>query len=177
MSSTHSPANPPTNPRSISDRFRFWYEYEKDCNAKTLKMLDSVPEASRSSPQFARAVGKFAHMVAARHMWLFRLGVRQDKPDASFPDTPLDMLPALVADVEKSWTDFLATLDDESIYREFQTTLRDGHRYRWPLIELLTQVFGHAWYHRGQVAMLVKDLGGVPLDTDFIFWNWPTKIE
>lgn len=167
---------PLSNPRSLSERFRFWYEYERDANAKTLKMLHSVPETGRSSPQFARAVGKMAHMVAARHMWLFRLGVRKDKPESSFPSTSLADLAAAIADIEKSWAEFLATLDDESILKEFETTLRDGKRYRWPLVELLTQVFGHAWYHRGQIAMLVKDLGGEPVDTDYIFWNWPTQI-
>jgi uncharacterized damage-inducible protein DinB len=35
---------------------------------------------------------------------------------------------------------------------------------------MLTQVFGHAWYHRGQIASLVAELGGKAVDTDFIFW-------
>jgi uncharacterized damage-inducible protein DinB len=38
-------------------------------------------------------------------------------------------------------------------------------------------VFGHAWYHRGQIAMLVKDLGGETVDTDYIFWNRPTVLD
>jgi uncharacterized damage-inducible protein DinB len=50
-------------------------------------------------------------------------------------------------------------------------------RRRWPLVDLLTQVFGHAWYHRGQIAMLVKDLGGETVDTDYIFWNRPTILD
>jgi hypothetical protein len=28
---------------SLADRFRRWYEYERDCNAKSLTMLASVP--------------------------------------------------------------------------------------------------------------------------------------
>ncbi|MGC3966918.1 MAG: hypothetical protein QM775_05970 [Pirellulales bacterium] len=34
----------------------------------------------------------------------------------------------------------------------------------------LTQVFGHAWYHRGQIAQLVAMLGGKAVDTDYILW-------
>lgn len=167
---------PVSNPHSMIERFRFWYEYERDCNAKTLKMLQSVPAASRSSPQFARAVGKMAHLVAARHMWLHRLGAREDRPAKSFPDTPLEALPALVADIEASWAAYLAALTDESILRAFEWQSADGRRWRWPLVELLTQVFGHAWYHRGQIATLVKDLGGEPVDTDYIFWNRPEQL-
>jgi len=164
------------DPRSISARFRFWYEHERDSNAKALRMLESVPAANRSSPPFAKAVGRLAHLVAARHMWLHRLGVRSDRPAGWFPDTNIEALPALVADVERSWTAFLAVLDDDAVFREVEFTASDGRRLRWPLIELLTQVSGHAWYHRGQIAMLVADLGGEPIDTDYIFWHRPAVV-
>lgn len=161
---------------SLVERFRHWYEYERDCNAKCLVMLRSVPEAARSSPQFARAVGKFAHLVAARHMWLFRLGVANDKPESWFPSTTLEQLPAMVADVERRWTSYLSGLTDADLHKEFEATSDTGKRFRWPIVDLLTQVFGHAWYHRGQIAMLVKDLGGEPVDTDYIFWDRPTVV-
>jgi uncharacterized damage-inducible protein DinB len=46
----------------LVDRFRRWYEYERDCNAKTLGMLASVPPERRDTPQFVRAVGRTAHL-------------------------------------------------------------------------------------------------------------------
>ena len=51
---------------SMADRFRKWYEYERDCNAKTLDMLESVPQERRSAPEFQKAIDKMAHLVAAR---------------------------------------------------------------------------------------------------------------
>jgi uncharacterized damage-inducible protein DinB len=42
---------------------------------------------------------------------------------------------------------------------------------------VLTQLFGHAWYHRGQIAQLVAELGGKAVDTDYIFWCKLTPIE
>ena len=42
--------------KTLADRFRHWYEYERDCNAKSLTMLASVPEARRSAPEFQKAV-------------------------------------------------------------------------------------------------------------------------
>jgi uncharacterized damage-inducible protein DinB len=67
-------------------------------------------------------------------------------------------------------------LDDADLTGDFPFTGSDGRRYRWRLLDLLTQVFGHAWCHRGQVAMLVHDLGGKAIDTDYIFWHRPTPI-
>lgn len=167
---------PPENPSPVL-RFRLFYEYERDCNAKIVAMLGSVPEASRSLPQFARAVGKAAHLVAARHMWLNRLGVCADKPEGWFPPTAFEQLPAAFAGVEQRWAAHLGSLTDRDVLAEVAWTGQDGKRRRYPLIDLLTQVFGHAWYHRGQIAMLVKDLGGTPIDTDYIFWNRPTVVD
>jgi uncharacterized damage-inducible protein DinB len=166
-----------STPFSFAERFRNWYEYERDCNAKTLKMLQSVPATARTSPQFARAVGRMAHLVAARHVWLFRLGEVQDHPESGFPSTTLEQLPAAVETVERGWTQYLAKLTDADLGKDFEFTARDGKRYRLRILDLLTQVFGHAWYHRGQIAMLVKDLGGQPVDTDYIFWLKPTVLE
>lgn len=161
---------------SFAERFRNWYEYEKDCNAKTLRMLQSVPDASRASPQFTRAVGKMAHMVAARRRWLFRLGGVEKQPTSSFPATSLEQLPAEVEAMEQRWTAYLARLTEADLTEDFDYTTDDGRRFRWRLLDLLTQVFGHAWYHRGQIALLVKDLGGEPVDTDYIFWSKPTAL-
>ena len=30
---------------------------------------------------------------------------------------------------------------------------------------------GHAFYHRGQIVMLVAELGGDTVDTDYLFWS------
>jgi uncharacterized damage-inducible protein DinB len=42
---------------------------------------------------------------------------------------------------------------------------------------VLTQTFGHAWYHRGQIAQLVALLGGKPVDTDYISWCKLSPID
>lgn len=168
-----------TTPQQLSfiERFRAWYEYERDCNAKTLAMLQSVPQANRALPAFTRAVGKMAHLVAARHFWLARLGACPDWPATWFPATTLEQLPEAIATIQQRWKEYLAKLTDADVAGDCQLVAEDGGRYRWRLIDLLTQLFGHAWYHRGQIAMLVKELGGKTVDTDYIFWtSGPTRI-
>lgn len=162
---------------SYISRFRLWYEYERNSNAKIVQMLESVPADARTSPQFSRAVGKAAHLAAARHMWLHRLGLCADKPDGWFPAATLEQLPALFADIEQRWVAYLAKLDERDVLADVTWIGFDGKRRRYPLLDLLTQIFGHGWYHRGQIATLVKDLGGQPVDADFIFWHQPTVLE
>ncbi len=156
--------------KTLADRFRRWYEYERDCNAKTLQMLASVPEERRSAAEFQKAVDRMAHLVAARQRWLNRISRLSEAPPFFPKATKLSDLPKMVADTEAAWVAYLERLDDAELSRVLEWQASDGHRYRWDIEGILTQVFGHAWYHRGQIAQLVAGLGGKAVDTDYIFW-------
>jgi len=163
--------------RTLADRFRRWYEYERDCNARSLAMLESVPADRRSAPEFQKAVDRMAHLVAARRRWLHRLGHFPDAPPLFPAGSRLADLPAAVADTERAWTAYLARLDDAELARELEWVAGDDHRYRWDVEGILTQVSGHAWYHRGQIAQLVAGLGGKAVDTDYILWCKLTPLD
>ncbi|HJZ53935.1 MAG TPA: DinB family protein [Gemmataceae bacterium] len=156
--------------KSLADRFRRWYEYERDCNAKSLEMLASVPADRQSAPEFQKAVDRMAHLVAARRRWLHRLGHLPAAPGLFPQGNKLAELPALVADTEAAWVAYLSRLDDGELARTLEWEAADGKRYRWDVEGILTQVSGHAWYHRGQIAQLVAALGGKAVDTDYILW-------
>jgi uncharacterized damage-inducible protein DinB len=156
---------------SLADRFRRWYDYERNCNAAALAMLASVPADRRGDPAFQKAVDKMAHLVAARRRWLHRLGHWPETPSAAFPQgNKLDDLSKQVADTETAWVAYLSRLDDADLAKEFEYVAGDNKTYRWDIEGVLTQTFGHAWYHRGQIATLVAGLGGKAVDTDYIFW-------
>lgn len=163
---------------SMSDRFRHWYEHERDCNAKTLAMLESVPAERRSSPDFQRAIELMAHMVAARRMWLFRLGHGPQPPGGwspqggSFAD-----LSGMISAIEALWVKYLQGLTDADLALELEWPVSDGSRWRWPVEKILTQVSCHAWYHRGQIVALVGAVGGKTMSTDLIFWDRPAHLE
>src|SRR5215468_9761514 len=97
---------------SLADRFRRWYEYERDCNAKSLEMLASVPAERRSAPEFQKAVDRMAHLLAAR-----------------------------VAKTEAAWVAYLEKLDERELARTLEWEA-GGKRYRWDIEGILTQVFG-----------------------------------
>jgi uncharacterized damage-inducible protein DinB len=163
--------------KTLSDRFRAWYDYERDCNAKTLTMLASVPEDQRGRAEYQKALDRMGHLLAARQRWLNRLTKGPESPGFFPKNCDLESLAKLVADTEASWVAYLSKLDDNELARVFEWQAMDGRRYRWTVEGVLTQVFGHAWYHRGQIASLVAGLGGTAVDTDYIFWCKLTPIE
>jgi uncharacterized damage-inducible protein DinB len=155
----------------IIDRYRRWFDYEQDAHAKVLASFDSVPTQRRETPEFRKAVAIFAHIVAARRVWLARLGVISAAPGSLFPDDPqLAQVMETWHEVSKLWRDFLASADDAALAREFEYPSLDAGRFRNRLEDILAQLFGHSSYHRGQIAILIRAAGGEPAITDLIYW-------
>lgn len=156
----------------LAERFRRWFQYEKDAHAMTLASLHAIPEDMRAKPEYAKAVSLLAHLVAARRMWLFRLGVSPHEPKEFFPvGMTLDELAHGLDEMSRLWSDYLAKLTDPDIARPFEYKSSDAGRMRNTLEDVLAQLFGHSSYHRGQIAQLVRALGGKPAVTDFIYWS------
>jgi uncharacterized damage-inducible protein DinB len=73
--------------------------------------------------------------------------------------------------MESAWCAYLEDLDDAGLAHAFEYTSLEGDRYRNTVEDTLTQLFGHSWYHRGQIASLIRSLGAEPAVTDFVFWT------
>ncbi|HYE72494.1 MAG TPA: DinB family protein, partial [Blastocatellia bacterium] len=133
--------------------------------------LQALTSEQQSSAQFQKAVDLFAHIMAARQMWLFRWGLNKDWTPDLFPkNVPFEALDDLAEKTHVMWSSHLAGLNDNELSRVFEYQSIDGKKFRNSVEDILTQLFGHSWYHRGQIAQLVKSLGGEPAITDFVYW-------
>jgi uncharacterized damage-inducible protein DinB len=155
----------------LVSRFRRWFEYEQDAHAKVVASLGTVPTDRRAGPEYRKAVGLLAHVVAARRVWLGRFGVLPSAAGPLFPDDP--DLAAVVAEwdaVRSAWTRYLAGLTDADLARVFEYQSLDAGRFRNRVEDILAQLYGHSWYHRGQIAVLVRAAGGTSAITDLVYW-------
>jgi len=157
---------------SRSDQYRRWYEYERDSHAKTVASLRDAAAAHGADPGWQKAVDLLAHIAAARRLWLFRLGWTTRPPVELFPHgVGLKDAELQLAEVEREWSVIYAGLTDAELDREFAYASMEGPRFRNRVDDILTQLFGHSWYHRGQIAQLVRSVGAEPAVTDFVFWT------
>lgn len=153
-----------------AEKYRRWFEYEQDSNAKVLASLQAVADPLRGMPQFQKAIDLLAHLIAARNMWLYRLGYG-NQPLELFPaETPLTRLPELLDDMQAAWRSYFESLTEAELARRFEYASYDGPRFSNTVEDVLTQLYGHSLYHRGQIAMLLRSIGAEPAPTDFIYW-------
>jgi uncharacterized damage-inducible protein DinB len=156
---------------NMADRYRRWFEYEKDAHRRVLQSIHAAADAERAAPSFQKAVDLFAHMMAARLLWLFRFGAATEPPTELFPQrVPVDVLDSLAEEMHTAWTAYFDRLDEAEAARVFEYSSLDGPRYLNSVEDILTQLFGHSWYHRGQIALLLRSCGAEPAPTDFVFW-------
>jgi uncharacterized damage-inducible protein DinB len=163
---------------AVIERYRLWFEHEKVATEQTLRMLDSVPEPKRADARFSRALVLAAHIAACRENWLDRIRTGGQQQTAWWPESAaLEELHGRYRETEAHWTAFLNELDDESLEVDFDYWVDEHNGYRWNVEGQMMQLIGHGFYHRGQIAMIVDELGGETVDTDFLFWRFATEPE
>lgn len=151
------------------ERFERLLAYETQANERCFDSIAGVSIVRRQDPAYAKALGIAAHVQLAREIWLGRLTGRPLPPPPDwFPALGLDALRAKGRAIDAAWKAFLATLSDDTLNTFCHYTSSEGDMYRSYVDDILTHVFNHATYHRGQIAPLVSQLGGERALTDFI---------
>ena len=160
------------------DDIQLLYEYDRWANNRVLQAVSAL-----SAEQFTRDLGgsfrsvrdTVAHIIGGEWGWLTywqepssgsaflaNLWQRHDtlfNPDA-FPNVAAVQLKW--AEVEKEQAEFVNRVTDESLEAMVPfraTTVRLAH--------LMQHVANHSSYHRGQIALMMRQLDATPLATDF----------
>ena len=154
----------------LIDRYRRWFEYEKDVQADLLDVLEQVHPERRDTAAFLESVDLFDHMIKARTIWLHRLGSGEAPASMSSKGSQLTAIKEGLAKVGEGWTRWLADADDETLERMVTYGKTEGPKNTGRTEDILTQLLTHGAYHRGQIATRLRSIGVDPPKTDFILW-------
>lgn len=137
------------------------YEHLEWADAKVLAALRATPG---SDP---RGLSLYNHVLAAEHVWCSR--IRGTAPRvAVWPSLALDECAALAAENAASYRALIAGLVPADLARAISYVNSAGAAFTSALEDMLLHVALHGSYHRGQVALVVRDGGGEPAPTDYI---------
>jgi uncharacterized damage-inducible protein DinB len=139
------------------------YTYNAYANQLVLDGLAQLSEdefARESSPSHSSIRGLLLHLMECEAWFLATCRERTlEEPD----------LPTL-ADIRHYWGDlereqrtFIASLTENDLARDLSIQLRD-RSFHFPMWQLLAQAFIHSTHHRGELAILLGQMGH-PLPT------------
>ena len=144
------------------ESFRRLFAYDTWGNLAT---LDSIRLATIAPS--SRACAIVAHLLGAGRLWLDRLHGRPASTEV-WPALTLEECEAGFHALDRSWSDFLDGLKPEDLERKVTYVNSRGQTWTSAIGDVLMHVALHGTYHRGQIAMLVRESGSAPAYTDFI---------
>ena len=130
-------------------------------DARVLDSLRALPDRK------ARAVEIFAHVLSAEHVWLTRLR-QQNALVPVWPTLSIEECAALALENQLGFEELIASLSSNDLEREIAYSNSAGLAFRSTVEDILLHVALHGGYHRGQVALIVRNSGNAPVTTDYI---------
>jgi uncharacterized damage-inducible protein DinB len=128
------------------------------------RVLDSL--RAMPTPN-SRALDLYAHVLGAEHTWLSRM-LKRTPREKIWPELTLERAGALAAENEAGLRALLESRSADELQGKIAYNNSAGLAFESTLEDMLLQVILHGCYHRGQVALLVRDAGAEPSPTDYI---------
>ena len=139
------------------------YHYNAWANERVMKCLKD------QAVSHEKIVSLMGHIAAAEQLWLHRVS-SLPKPDVKLWSTyTLIEVSEMLDKADKNWLAFVQATEDFD--RELSYTNYTGASFTNNVESIMIHTVNHASYHRAQVAMLLRQNGWEPINTDFITYD------
>ena len=143
--------------------FKKLLAYNIWADRRTIQLLK---EQGGSNP---RALSILIHLLVAEAEWLTRITQNSGTPGFNFwVDMSLSDCETLANEVHEKYAGLVSRLNDKKLGEIATYKNSKGVEFRTSWRDVLLHVTMHSAYHRGQVAMAIRDSGGEPVNTDYI---------
>jgi uncharacterized damage-inducible protein DinB len=124
----------------------------------SLRNTGAPPERSRKW---------MAHIISAEYVWLTRL-LQETQKFPVWPDLTLDQCEQEADNLRQEWRQYLGRTAVDRLDQTIAYKNSKGEAWSSKVRDVLTHVFMHSAYHRGQIAADMRQSGHQPAMTDFI---------
>jgi len=138
------------------------FSYDNTMNRVWLDALRNVPDLE------PRIRTIFNHLLQAKQIWIMRLHGEDLTDVPVWPDLTWDACTALITENETAYTAYLQD-DTLELTASFTYPNSKGQTFSNTIQDALMHVLLHSSYHRGQLALALRQHGHEPLVTDYIF--------
>jgi len=144
----------------VLDQIKRLFEYDNWAlmqEFSALKRADNQP-----------ALGMLAHILAAKEIWLARLNGQDSSSIATHPNLSRSECETLARTMDTGYNEFLSSLVEADLESSITYKNTKGEGFTTPIGDVLIHVAIHSAYHRGQIALLLRQGSNTAVNTDFI---------
>jgi uncharacterized damage-inducible protein DinB len=150
------------------------YDYSYWANRKLFDVIAQLPAeqfTQNVSGSYGSIRNALVHVLSAEWGWLDRCGGEQRGPRLNPDDYPAaESVIETWRRVEGCVRAFLPKLKDEDLARAIEFSIGSGPTHSITLGDLMYHSVIHAVHHRGQVALILRELGYTPGNFDFLIY-------
>jgi len=147
----------------MKDFFLKWYSYNAWANRRVIGSLE------RQAVTDEKIITVMGHLVSANFIWLNRI---KDLPKSQYElwgRYDVLGLKRMVDEADDQWMSFIR--ENENFDRILKYKNYVGDYFENNVQQIMIHLVNHGSYHRGQVAMLLRQKGYEPINTDFITYD------
>ena len=139
------------------------YQYNAWANKRVINCL------IRQNVNDEKILSIMGHIVAAQFLWLHRIKGLPPANVKLWGDYNLEQVAAMADEAGMLWLDFVESTDNFN--RDLTYNNYVGEPYVNNVEMIMIHLVNHSSYHRAQVAMLLRQKGFEPINTDFITYD------
>ncbi len=139
------------------------YQYNVWATNRVLSAL------TRQQVQNEKILSIMGHIVAAQYLWLHRIKGLPPADVKLWGDYSLPQLVKMAEDAGRLWLEFIE--GTENFNRELTYRNYTGDPYINNVEMIMIHLVNHSTYHRGQIALLLRQEKFEPINTDFITYD------
>lgn len=139
------------------------YQYNQWATTRVLKCI------ANQKVDNEKILSLMGHVLAAQFLWLHRIKGLPAPDVKLWGNYSLQDLQMMNEKISKQWLDFVES--NEQFDRMLSYTNYTGQPFSNNVEMIMIHLVNHSSYHRAQVAMLLRQLGYEPVNTDFITYD------
>lgn len=147
----------------MKEYFQKLYQYNKWANDRVMGALE------KQSVNDEKILSLMSHLLSAQFLWLHRIK-DLPPPDLQLWKTyPLVRLREMATNGSRQWLEFIASTENFNRVLKYKNYV--GDYYENNVEHIMIHLVNHGTYHRGQIALLMRQGGFEPINTDFITYD------
>ena len=149
--------------RGMKRYFQKLYHYNAWANKRVLENL------IRQKVNDEKILSLMGHIVAAKYLWFHRINGLPAPDVKLWGNYQLEQLTSSAEKIGQQWLQFVDNTDNFD--RQLTYKNYTGDPYTNNVEMIMIHLVNHSSYHRAQIAMLLRQKGLEPVNTDFITYD------
>ncbi|MCU0356882.1 MAG: hypothetical protein MUE95_04830 [Cyclobacteriaceae bacterium] len=147
----------------MKEFFLKWYHYNAWANTRVLAALKEQQVTDD------KILSLLSHVLSAQLIWLHRIVVLPMPEYELWKQYPIDQLLNMSEEASKRWLKYIEEHESFDVLLRYHNYI--GHSYENKVENIMIHIVNHGTYHRGQIALLMRERGYEPVNTDFITYD------